>query len=490
MSKLNLKKLIFKKSVVAVEIGNDWLKILKNEPFSFGKRITRVYFQKLVHINESVSDTISRVFKDMRANRSFVVTYLPRHLVTVRILEFPSTDSKEIRNMIDLQVGKQTPYSREEIISGYKIIDNGKDGYTKVMLVIARRNIIRERVGALQKAGIEVRKVGVSTEGVYNWFSIAYMPEVKQSDLQAVILIDIDSNYSDFIVIYKRKLAFTRSILIGSNYLLEELDKWQDKFVEELRHSIDLFRNEEKELKISKVFLSGAARHVKNLDRVLSMELDIPAEVTDHAKNIRIKKNIPILQDRNFRFVSISPLIGTAVKNDALELDLTPGEFRIQKLMEKKRKQLVVVGVLFTSIVMMASLLLLINIYNKNTYLLQLKQKITRIEAESNEVEKMRVRINFVEERLDARGSSINILNEIYKLVSKEIYFTKINIEEKKRVILRGRAFAMSDVFKFVTTLENSPYFKTVKTTYTTTKKEKDTEYADFEIMCTYEDAN
>ena len=49
----------------------------------------------------------------------------------------------------------------------------------------------------------------------------------------------------------------------------------------------------------------------------------------------------------------------------------------------------------------------------------------------------------------------------------------------------------MSDVFKFITTLENSPYFENVKTTYTTTKKEEeDIEYAEFEIICAYENKN
>ena len=54
---------------------------------------------------------------------------------------------------------------------------------------------------------------------------------------------------------------------------------------------------------------------------------------------------------------------------------------------------------------------------------------------------------------------------------------------------MQGRAAAMSNVFEFVTTLENSPFFENVKTTYTTTKKDKDTEYAKFEIICMNEGA-
>jgi Tfp pilus assembly PilM family ATPase len=485
--KLKFKEIKFKKPVVVVEIGNDWLKIVENNPTSGDRCISKIYLVKLARIKESVVEAISKIFKDLKLNKQSVITYIPRHLVTVRILEFPSTNAKEISDMVNLQIGKQTPYSKEEIISSHRIIDAEREGYTKVMLVIARRNLVSERVEVLRKAGIEVDKVAVSSEGVYNWFSIAYREELNLGP-DAFILADIDSNYSDFVIIRKGKFVFSRNILIGANHLLEEPEKWQDKFIEELRYSIELYHSEERDLKVVKIFLSGTARYISDLDRTLSTRLDIPAQNTDPVKNIRIGKEAgDLLGGEGFRSVSVSGLFGASIKHKELELDLTPSEVRIQKLMEEKRKHLTVMGILFSSIVMMASLLLLTNIYNKNSYLAQLKQKISRIESQANEVERMRMQISLVEKRLDAKGASINILNEIYKLTPREIYFTNINIEEKKQAILRGRAFAMSNVFEFVTTLENSPYFEGVKTTYTTTKKEKDAEYAEFEIMCNYE---
>ncbi|MFQ5681275.1 MAG: PilN domain-containing protein, partial [Candidatus Omnitrophota bacterium] len=69
----------------------------------------------------------------------------------------------------------------------------------------------------------------------------------------------------------------------------------------------------------------------------------------------------------------------------------------------------------------------------------------------------------------------------------REIYFTTITIEEKKQAVLKDRAFDMSDVFKFKSTLEHSPYFENVKLTYTTTKKDQGREYAEFEVICDYE---
>ena len=481
---------IFKKPVVVVEIDDDRLKVAESNASAQGRCITKASSVKLAPIKESAADTISRVFRDLRLNKESVITYIPRHLVTIRILEFPSSSPKELNDMVNLQVGKQTPYSKEEIVSAHKIVGTEREGYTKVMLVIARRSLIRERVEKLRKADIQVKKIALSSEGAYNWFGITYMPEVKLQDSQALVLLDIDSNYSDFIVVRRGKLVFTRNISIGVNHLLEEPDRWQGEFVEELRHSLEFYQKEEKDVKIAKIFLSGASRNIRDLDHTLSAKLDIPAEITNPLKNIRIRKGIDVLQDENFKFVSVSSLFGIALKPTELKLDLTLPESRIQKLMEEKRKQLTVMGILFTSIVMMVSLLLLMNIYSKKAYLMQLKQKIAEIEYDANQVEKMRMRIDLIEKRLDAKGTSINILNEIYKLMPEEVYLTNINIEERNQAILRGRAFAMSDVFKFVTTLENSPYFENVKTTYTTTRKEENTEYAEFEVICSYESAD
>ena len=180
-------------------------------------------------------------------------------------------------------------------------------------------------------------------------------------------------------------------------------------------------------------------------------------------------------------------MIGMALDAGALELDLTSSELRIKKQMEGRRKQITVTGVLVLSIIMMLSTLFFVVFYGKSSYLAGIKKSVANIEKDALGVEQMRSSINLVKGRLDARKSSINILHEISRLTPKEIYFTNINIEEDKQTVLQGRAAAMSNVFEFVTTLENSPYFENVQTTYTTTKKEKDTEYAKFEIICMHE---
>lgn len=475
------------KPLVVIEIGNDWLKIAESRPTARGMCITALKFVRLAEIKGPLQAALAKIFRNMKLTRHSVITYLPRHLTNVRVMELPSTDPKEIDAMVNLQVGKQTPYSKEEIVSAHNIIDTEKEGYIKIMLVIAKRSIVAERVDILEKSGINLDSVAISSEGVYNWFMAAYAEAANEYYLKPIVLVDIDSNYSDFAVVRKGKLAFTRNVFIGANNILENRSEWLDKFVEELARSVERYRIEEKTVSVARIFLSGAAKNIEGLDRILSAKLDIPCEITDPAKGMRIKKNIGILPEEASKFISTSALFGMALKHNDIELDLTPPEARIHKVMDEKRKGLTFMGAIILSIATVFSSVMLADIYNKSIYLSRLKSKVSEIGESADEVRNMRMRINLVEKRLDAKGASINILNEIHKLTPGEVYFTNITIEEKKEVILKGRAQAMSDVFRFVTTLENSSYFMNAKTTYTTTKKEEaGGEYADFEVIAAY----
>jgi Tfp pilus assembly PilM family ATPase len=183
--------------------------------------------------------------------------------------------------------------------------------------------------------------------GCPNWFSIS-IPESLR-DFGYTVLLDVDSNYSDFIVMRKSTPVFTRSILIGANQLMGELDKWQEKFLDEIKHSVELFQSEQRGARISKIFLSGAGKNVSELAGLIGPRLGIDTENAVPVKNLRIKDGINVIQDPNFNFVSVSALFGIAMRHKELEIDLTPHDLRIQRRTEEKRRQLVLMGILVTS---------------------------------------------------------------------------------------------------------------------------------------------
>ena len=160
------------KTVVAVEIGNEWLKICICRDSRFHETAPRLFLNKITDSGETVSQTIVRIFKEHKIGRCSIIAYLPRHVIAaVRILKLPSTNPAEIRDMVDLQIGKLTPFSKEEIIVSYRVIEVLPDGYTQIMLIIARRDsIINGIIAPLRDTGINVDRVVLSSECVFQWF--------------------------------------------------------------------------------------------------------------------------------------------------------------------------------------------------------------------------------------------------------------------------------------------------------------------------------
>ena len=85
---------------------------------------------------------------------------------------------------------------------------------------------------------------------------------------------------------------------------------------------------------------------------------------------------------------------------------------------------------------------------------------------------------------MDSRVVSLDYLYQIHKLTPLEITLKMITLEADNKITLRGQALAMSDVFKFITTLENSGYFKDIQTKYTSKKRIADKDISEFEIIC------
>lgn len=475
------------KSVTVVEIGNDWLKIYEGQPSASGILLSKAVFRKLAQINEPIDQEIIKLAKQLKLNKKTVFTYLPRHLITVRILELPSTNLNEIDAMIQLQIGKQTPYSKEEIVYSYKVIQTVREGYTKIMLVIAKRNIVNERLEVLKKAGLEIKNVTVSCEAVEHWFVSNHFSKLGLGDQQSVILLDIDSNFSDFLVFHNKKLIFTKNILIGANHLEVKKDGILEKFIEEISHSLDVNNEEWKNIKPVKLIVSGASDFLREEISLLSTRLGMSCEMVNLLSNVRTRNKGAQVEETKFKNLSISSALGFFSNAWNPGYNLMSQEIRVQKTLEDKRKSLTGVGILIGAIILLASLLILIHIDNKNVHLSQIKQQSEKLKDVSKNVEKMRLLISAFQERLDAGGDPLNLLKDIYSVTPNEVYLTEISIQRKGSVSMKGRAVAMSEVFKYVNALENLSSLQSVQNTYATMNKENKDEYkTDFEITAVY----
>jgi len=174
-----------------------------------------------------------------------------------------------------LQIGKQTPYSRDEILYAWYGTPSASSGYSRVMLVIAMRNVVQERIDILERAGLRVESVALGTEGLAEWFRSLERQQSREGE--AEILLDVDSGYSELLVFRQGEIVFTRNIMLGANHLNEAPQKWQERMVREVGHALKLYSTEDRETLVAHVFVGGAEKYRREIAEIIDARLEIDA---------------------------------------------------------------------------------------------------------------------------------------------------------------------------------------------------------------------
>jgi Tfp pilus assembly PilM family ATPase/Tfp pilus assembly protein PilN len=458
----------FGKSATVVEIGAEWLKIVKAESLNRNPAISSVHLRRIEEGGSSLATMITGILGSSRANATPVIACLPRQMVNVRMLELPSTDPKEIADMIDLQVAKQTPHSRDEIMFDYRIVGSRHEGYTRAMLVIVQRALVRQRFLALEEAGLHVAKVSVSTEGLLSWYLLNRSAEHLSSE--TAVILDVDSSSSDLAIVAGDELVFNRSMLIGANHLRSDSGEWTGKVIQEVRHSLEMYRSETPGGKISRILLTGAGPNIKGFSEQLHRACDIEVLNCGPVKNIEVRSQVSVLDDPVNASVSITPLVGCVLAPQALELDLTPDAVRVRETLKRNARHLTLLGIQVMAVLALCSVLTVDRGYVKAERLARLNAKLARTSLDVDALNQMQAKTQLVAQRLDSKYAPVVILRELQSLMPESIYLTSIQIGPAKQIAVRGVAEATSDVYGYVNVLEASALFKSVNAS--TSRKE------------------
>ena len=299
-------------------------------------------------------------------------------------------------------------------------------------------------------------------------------------------IVHVDESISDFVVIFNDRPVFVRSIPIGSRHLINERDRYEEKFVEELKRSLEAYQSESIEKNPDMVVLSGAVEEIKNLDVALNKGLHLPVNVEQYYKHFSIAgdvlKNVPI-----YKHLSFLNVIASILGRENIKVNLMPEEAKLNKSVEERGRDLIKAGILVLTLFVLVCFILVSKIYFKNSYLARLSVKDQELSKEADVLEKNFTEIGLVRKYLSGRGYSLEVLNELYSLISMDIQTGDIKFDDQGKFSVRGVANSMSAVFSFVDRMEKSKYFKDVKTKYTTKRKEEGRDVTDFEIIADLE---
>ncbi|MDI6732581.1 MAG: pilus assembly protein PilM [Planctomycetota bacterium] len=474
------------KNLLGIEIGGQYLKIVhfnnKNEILHWTSTDIRVL------TDEGTIDFIRNYLLSNKIKTVDVINSIPARYTITKNIELPSTDPAEMRQIIKLQAGHHSPYSADEIVIDYIPIGVFKGGYTRVFLIIVNRDNIKRNFDIIERAGLRLKKTTLSLETLSLWYK-------ERSTLGTSGILHLDADNTDFLVLREQKPIFLRNIPVGIEQLLFDKERFLQQFLEEINHSLEAYQTEQLE-PLSKIIACGATSKAEEFIRAIPERNTLSVTMEDIFEGI---KTHPLSADikGNTSGLSVLSLASAVIKQNKIQIDLTPEEAKLREAVTEKSRDIIWMGTLVFFIMILLISIFAQKIWMRNKTVDVLTKENLKYAAESSDLKNTRQKLKEVKTLLSRRYFALDALLEVHKHISPEIYLTSMVFDDSKerkdqnKMTLDGIAFTKDDAINFGTRLEGSEYFKLVNPPDVTSRRERvkgiEREMVEFKIVCAFE---
>ncbi len=414
------------------------------------------------------------------------ICVIPAGVVTTKNIEIPSVDPQEIKAIIDLQAGRHTPFSREEIIIGYINIGVYQHNYTKVLLIIVNREVIKKQISLFDLLALRVEKVVFAPEAKALFY--AKILNVKTGD-GPIGIIDIGKRTTDFVIEQNATVIMCRSIPLGMENLLKEGPASRDKIVEELAKSLESYQSEDVSKLPETILFTTDDAKVKELQKILQERLKMNVKNVAQLDHIHGAQPVMLKMVSEFDDESFLDVLAAAIVQGEIRVDLMPEEVRVQQSIAEKGHQVVKAGSFALIILLLVCAIFLTKIYFRNEYRDKLVDSYEQKHQSVEELERISTNTRIVKDFLSKRMVSLEIVNELYNKIPNEIYLKTVNLDEEGAIRIQGVSDSPSIPYAFITVLEDSELFKSAKMISSNAQKERGKDVLAFEISFRLESA-
>jgi len=281
----------------------------------------------------AVADVLTALLRESGINDRKAIIAITGQKVIIREIVLPLMEDKELMAGVMWEAPKYIPYDLEEsIIDANKVEEfEEKDGnkMMRILLVATPKNIVDPYMEVLKKARIVPKAVDVISSANIRTFD-HYLSDKEEDEERSIvdIILSIGASSTILTLVEKKKLKFTRNILIGGNDItkaiakslnitFEEAEKLKrdteivlgpeteekkenesekiiikilNQIAKEMRKSLSYYKTQSQKVKYSKIILSGGSANIKNTDNFLSEQFEIPIIIGDPLKGIKISE--------------------------------------------------------------------------------------------------------------------------------------------------------------------------------------------------------
>jgi len=437
--------------------------------------------------DDQIRKYISQFYEQEKIKSKKVDLVLSTKSLITKNVDIPSNNDEEIRKIIDLQAGRYTPYSRDEIVIDCITMESPEEHYTNVLLFIVSRRVVKRYSDILDSGGFEINSIRVGTEGMAGVYDQAAGAETESG---AVGGICFSRTSSDFLIMTKHRQVFVRSIPVGIEQFQSDREVATKEFVSELGKSLGAYQDQGVGQALKLLYLAGGSESV--LESVQTALRDSIPYLQDNNSKIQILKGEEVFslddtakQDLSaLGGVTYFDLVSTLQFHNQLLIDLTPKEAKMRRTFRESGKDIITFGVLVMTIFLMLSVFLMLKGHIKKENLKKLEVLHESSFEEARKLETKSTKSRTIRDLIRKRGRGLYVFEKINSMIGDDIYLSLFSYDKEGAINFSGTANTMSRIFAFVTELEESNFFVDVQTNETKSRREGQREVADFEIEC------
>ncbi len=498
--------------ITTLEITDTHIKLFQSDQAQRGKNITYRHIRKIAGLSDQeISERLTRIFKDKKIDPNQLIFIIPRRYGTLLYLDVPSHHPDEIQKIIGHQIVNKVPYTREDVVHEYLILEKNSSGYSKVLVVVVPKETIDRYLHILTQASIHPKIVTLSSIGLKYWYSNQHRPE-NEKNLSVELLVSIDFSHSELCFLEKDKLLFSREINFGSQDIKgdplsieyysssEGINEASRKlgggversgnmdglpgFLNQINLTIKSYYKERMGNDIAGILILANSPAATGLVDRIKNDYQIPIAIVNPEHGFGAKKNDPVPEELMDDSIAIAANLGllTAPLNQLL--NLLPSEVTANRQSTQRKQQWITLGSYSAVICLLLFLIGGLQWFKNKDYVEQLKNKIKDVKPQVSLAEEKIRRFEFIQEKLKNRILMDDFIYEIHKIIPEGITLNVFDYDPKGVLTLEGVSQEGVSVNSFQNNMVNSPLFKEITLDYATKRKTITGEFTYFRIIC------
>ncbi|MBC86663.1 MAG: fimbrial assembly protein [Bdellovibrionaceae bacterium] len=240
--------------------------------------------------------------------------------VIVKKISIPQMEKKFVAEQIRWEAEQYIPFDISEVNLDYAFLKESSAGYDNmdVLLVAARKEQIIKYVEIIETAGQVVSIIDVNGFALANCFTFNYGPAKDP-----VAVLNIGSQYTNFVVISGEDLIFCRDIPVGGQFYTVDIQKSlnvslteaeslkisasmgqmpeeiasvisssHEIVCDEIQGSIDFFNNTTPGVEISKIYVTGGGSRTPGLIQQLGQATQREVELLNPFAKVKVGRGL------------------------------------------------------------------------------------------------------------------------------------------------------------------------------------------------------